>query len=59
MSERDCGLRPRPEVPADVVAAVQSAVDRLAGPTGGERPAWRFSGRWFSAHPIRTRSWPG
>jgi hypothetical protein len=56
------GLRPRPEVPDDVATAVREVVARyvaeareVAVPHG----AWRFSGRWFSAHPIRTRSRPG
>ena len=56
------GLRPRPATPPDVLAAIRDAVDRIVT---AERAAaavaspWRFSGRWFSAHPIRTRSRPG
>jgi hypothetical protein len=56
------GLRPRPAVPDDVLAAITKAAEqvvrdaRVAAPSA---PAWRLSGRWFSAHPIRTRSRPG
>jgi len=56
------GLRARPRVPDDVAAAVRAAVDQVLAQerTGPEAPApWRFSGRWFSAHPIRTRVRPG
>jgi hypothetical protein len=56
------GLRPRPPVPDEVAAAVRAAVAQLvaeAHATDEPREAWRFSGRWFSAHPIRIRSRPG
>ena len=56
------GLRARPGVPVEIAAAVQAAVDQIvaAERTGPDEPApWRFSGRWFSAHPIRTRTRPG
>jgi hypothetical protein len=56
------GLRPRPEVPPDVLRAIRAAVDRVVAEEQHHTPAtggWRFSGRWFSAHPIRTRSRPG
>ncbi|HEY8081387.1 MAG TPA: hypothetical protein VIE15_04790 [Acidimicrobiales bacterium] len=56
------GLRPRPEVPPDVRAAIEHAAaeviaqERSATP---QKQAWRFSGRWFTSHPIRGRSRPG
>jgi hypothetical protein len=56
------GLRPRPAIPPDVLAAVHDAVARIVAAERADAPAtgqWRFSGRWFSAHPIRTRSRPG
>jgi hypothetical protein len=56
------GLRPRPAVPPDVLQAITEAAElvvREARATTRRAPAWRFSGRWFSAHPIRTRSRPG
>jgi hypothetical protein len=56
------GLRPRPAIPDDVVLAVRDAVERVIAAERADAPAtasWRFSGRWFSAHPIRTRSRPG
>jgi hypothetical protein len=56
------GLRPRPEVPPDVRRAIDDAVARIIDAEQRRAPAtgrWRFSGRWFSAHPIRTRSRPG
>jgi hypothetical protein len=56
------GLPPRPNVPDDVRAAIVAAVEQVvasATPTATPRSVWRFSGRWFSAHPIRTRSRPG
>jgi hypothetical protein len=56
------GIRPRPAIPADVVAAVRDAVERVVAAERAAAPTtaqWRFSGRWFSAHPIRTRSRPG
>jgi len=55
------GLRPRPEVPPDVLRAVHDAVERIVADEQLRAPRtarWRFSGRWFSAHPIRTRSRP-
>jgi hypothetical protein len=55
------GLRPRPEVPADVMAAVTAAATQLfsrrAAPPPLEDPshlAWRFSGRWW-ARPLTVR----
>jgi hypothetical protein len=56
------GLRPRPLVPDDVAEAVRAAVAQVVAEsraTAEPKEAWRFSGRWFSAHPIRTRSRPG
>ena len=56
------GLRPRPEVPADVRAAILDAAEQAVAAERREHaraPAWRFSARWFSAHPIRARSRPG
>jgi hypothetical protein len=55
------GLRPRPEVPPDVLRAIHEAVERIVADERHRAPVanpWRFSGRWFSAHPIRTRSRP-
>ena len=43
-------------------AAVRAAVAQVVAEsraTAEPKEAWRFSGRWFSAHPIRTRSRPG
>jgi len=56
------GLRARPQVPDDVAAAVRAAVEEVLATERAStaRPSpWRFSGRWFSAHPIRMRSRPG
>ena len=55
------GLRARPAIPDDVLAAVRDAVERVVAAERTDAPSsrWRFSGRWFSAHPIRTRSRPG
>jgi len=56
------GLRSRPEVPEDVVAAIRDAAEQVVAAERRDRAApatWRFSGRWFSAHPIRTRARPG
>ena len=62
-SERTAGgLRARPAIPDDVRAAIDDAIERVVAAEGGDAPTtgqWRFSGRWFSAHPIRTRSRPG
>jgi hypothetical protein len=55
------GLRLRPAMPADVLAAVTAAVQQLT--SGGPPPAppddssylaWRFSGRWWH-RPLPTR----
>jgi hypothetical protein len=55
------GLRPRPAVDPDVLAAIHQAIDHVVAQQRPPAtvPAWRFSGRWFSAHPIRARSRPG
>ena len=56
------GLRARPAVPDDVRAAIDAAIEQLVATAPGAEPTtatWRFSGRWFSAHPIRGRSRPG
>ena len=56
------GLRPRPAVPPDVLRAIHDAVERVVADEQRQAPTaggWRFSGRWFSAHPIRMRSRPG
>jgi hypothetical protein len=56
------GLRPRPAVPDDVAAAIAQAVEQvIASERDGSLPEapWRFSGRWFTAHPIRMRGRPG
>ena len=56
------GLRPRPEVPPEVLEAIYQAAERAIAEDGAgapKAPAWRFSGRWFTAHPIRSRSRPG
>ncbi|HUD69529.1 MAG TPA: hypothetical protein VMQ40_04765 [Acidimicrobiales bacterium] len=56
------GLRARPGIPDDVRTAIDAAIEQLvaASPSAAPAPAtWRFSGRWFSAHPIRGRSRPG
>ena len=55
------GLRPRPQMPPDVLAAVAAAVHQLtavAPPTARAQDAtylaWRFSGRWWH-RPLPTR----
>jgi hypothetical protein len=55
------GLRERPGVPDDVREAIDAAIEQLvaARPAAVAPATWRFSGRWFSAHPIRGRSRPG
>ncbi len=53
------GLTPRPTLPEEELAAVIAAAEvllrqevrRVPDPT----PAWRFSGRWFSAGPFHNR----
>jgi hypothetical protein len=55
------GLRERPGVPDDVRQAIDAAIEQLiaTAPSATAAPAtWRFSGRWYSAHPIRGRSRP-
>jgi hypothetical protein len=54
------GLRPRPPVPPEVLAAVAAAVQQLtstrrpAVPPADTHQAWRFSGRWWH-RPLPTR----
>jgi hypothetical protein len=53
------GLAPRPELPAEELAAVVAAAEavlrvELARPLD-LAPAWRFSGRWFNAGPYALR----
>jgi hypothetical protein len=59
------GLRPRPDVPPDVLAAITAAATQLfsrrvvAAPV--EDPshlAWRFSGRWWARPLIVRRARP-
>jgi hypothetical protein len=61
--ERRLGLAPRPEVDPEVTAVVAAAVSQMVG--GGapievqrESTAWKFSGRWFAGHQVRTRLRP-
>jgi hypothetical protein len=60
------GLSPRPAVEPVVVAVLAAAVDQawprplVAAPTEpSTRPAWRFSGRWWTkaAAARRDRPW--
>lgn len=50
------GLRPRPQPSDAEVAAIVAAATQLLVPaaatSGGADLRWRFSGRWFSAHPY-------
>jgi len=49
-------------VPDDVLAAIHAAAEQVFAQERRDHPSaptWRFSGRWFSAHPIRSRSRPG
>lgn len=51
------GLSPRPELPPEELAAVLAAAEALlttvvVDETPNEVSPWRFSGRWFSAHPY-------
>ncbi|HLN16540.1 MAG TPA: hypothetical protein VK277_07315 [Acidimicrobiales bacterium] len=53
------GLRPRPEPPPDVLAAIVAAVEEAwPRPSAASRDAahraWRFSGRWW-ARPTAAR----
>jgi hypothetical protein len=53
------GLAPRPELPAEEMAAVIAAAEELLRVerrrVGDVTPAWRFSGRWFNAGPLVNR----
>jgi hypothetical protein len=57
------GLRPRESAPPEVVALVVSlATELLAKRAQRAAPSsapWRFSGRWFSAHPYSEARRPG
>jgi len=51
------GLAPRPELPPEEMAAVLAAAELLltsvpAPVEVDDVPVWRFSGRWFAAHPF-------
>lgn len=55
------GLRPRPEVPPEALAAVVAAAQQLwprpappPQPADTSHLAWRFSGRWWS-RPVPVR----
>jgi hypothetical protein len=63
VSERPLGLSPRPEVDPEVAAVVAAAVSQLMGGSVArsierESTAWKFSGRWFAGHQVRTRVRP-
>jgi len=53
------GLRPRPELPPEELAALIGAAEeilraqRLQVPD--RAPSWRFSGRWFNSGPYANR----
>jgi len=53
------GLRPRPELPPEEMAALISAAEEILKaqrhqvPDGA--PSWRFSGRWFNSGPYADR----
>jgi len=58
------GLRPRvsasPEEIATVTAIARELLMRqLVAPAPDATPAWRFSGRWFAAHPFSALRRPG
>jgi hypothetical protein len=52
-------LPPRPEVPAEELAAVIMAAQHVLTPRAvvkdDEPNVWRWSGRWFHAHPYAMR----
>jgi hypothetical protein len=52
-------LPPRPELPADELAALTLVAEELLRPTTEDWsesvPAWRFSNRWFHSHPFANR----
>ncbi len=62
--ERRLGLSPRPEVDPELTAVVTVAVSQLLSGGGApaevqrESTAWKFSGRWFAGHQVRTRLRP-
>ena len=53
------GLTPRPELPAEELAAVVAAATELLRSSAvldeDQVPSWRFSGRWFNAGPYALR----
>ncbi len=53
------GLAPRPELPAEEMAALIAAAEELlkqqSSYIADDLPAWRFSGRWFNAGPFALR----
>lgn len=53
------GLAPRPELPAEELAAViAAATELLRAPSADYEdgpPSWRFSGRWFNAGRFALR----
>lgn len=62
--ERRLGLAPRPEVDPEIAAVVTAAVQQMLSGENGpveiqrESTAWKFSGRWFAGHQVRTRFRP-
>jgi hypothetical protein len=64
VTNRQLGLAARPEVDPEITAVVAAAVSQLlsggAGPREVQREstAWKFSGRWFAGHQVRTRLRP-
>lgn len=54
------GLPPRPELPAEEMAALAAVAQELLKAPGAmdlvdNAPSWRFSGRWFNAGPYALR----
>ncbi len=53
------GLSPRPELPAEEMAALIAVAEELlkaqAAVVDDQVSSWRFSGRWFNAGPFANR----
>ena len=53
------GLKPRPELPPDELAALAAAAEEILRSEKivvvDQVPNWRFSGRWFNAAPFSNR----
>jgi len=64
VTKRQLGLASRPEVDPQLTAIVTAAVSQMLSGGSGPREvqrestAWKFSGRWFAGHQVRTRLRP-